>query len=300
MKILLAVDGSRYSEAAVEFLSRFPFARPPEVSIVHVCLVPDLHALGHDVTADINRLVDEYRADGERLLAQTKSQCRNWCGKVTTALITGHPAREIVVTAEKEGVDLIVVGSRGMGGMQRFLMGSASEHVAMYAPCSVLVVRTSEADAPLPASNILIADDGSAAADQAVLRFAHLPLGEQREVTLLSVQESFEHFGVEYSAESSPLWRKHQEHLQEHLRQAAEELRAATPHVGTAFRMAPHAANEILTIAAERAVNLIVMGNTGKSVWERMLLGSVSKMVLRHAHCSVWIERVKYSPAAST
>ena len=58
----------------------------------------------------------------------------------------GRPERTLVRVAERDEVDLVVVGHRGIGGVTRALLGSVSEHVAHHAPCSVLVVRASGAD----------------------------------------------------------------------------------------------------------------------------------------------------------
>ena len=61
----------------------------------------------------------------------------------------GHPDREIVRLAEEIGAGLIVIGSRGLGGMRRALMGSVSDSVVRYAHCPVLVVRNQEHEAEL-------------------------------------------------------------------------------------------------------------------------------------------------------
>ena len=53
----------------------------------------------------------------------------------------GHPADAIIQVAETEGTNLIVIGSRGLGGVQRFLMGSVSARVAQHAPCNVYIAR---------------------------------------------------------------------------------------------------------------------------------------------------------------
>ncbi len=61
--------------------------------------------------------------------------------KVETLLVKGHAAEEILKTAKRIRADLVVVGSRGLTGLRRFLLGSVTHKVARHAPCSVLVVR---------------------------------------------------------------------------------------------------------------------------------------------------------------
>jgi nucleotide-binding universal stress UspA family protein len=57
----------------------------------------------------------------------------------------GRPERALIAAAERDELDLVVVGHRGVHGVRRVLLGSVSEHVAHHAPCSVVVVRTAEA-----------------------------------------------------------------------------------------------------------------------------------------------------------
>ena len=54
----------------------------------------------------------------------------------------GNPAEAILDVAEEQGADLIVVGSKGMQGSRRFLLGSVPDKISHHAPCSVLIVRT--------------------------------------------------------------------------------------------------------------------------------------------------------------
>lgn len=62
--------------------------------------------------------------------------------KITTEVLSGSPKRVILEEAEAFGADLIVVGSHGHGALERFLLGSVSQAVALHAKCSVEIVRT--------------------------------------------------------------------------------------------------------------------------------------------------------------
>jgi len=59
-------------------------------------------------------------------------------------LAEGHPAKQILHVIDEEAADLVVVGARGLGAIQRLLVGSTSEHLLAHAPCSVLIVRRPE------------------------------------------------------------------------------------------------------------------------------------------------------------
>lgn len=64
-------------------------------------------------------------------------------------VVADDPATAILDVARREGADLVVVGSRGLGGVQRFLRGSVSSRVSAHAPTNVLIVHEPDADAPV-------------------------------------------------------------------------------------------------------------------------------------------------------
>ncbi|WP_437229890.1 universal stress protein [Planctomicrobium sp. SH661] len=292
MKILLAVDGSTHSQEAIRFVAGFPFQSPPEISLVHVCFVQDLHDFGDVISRDVNKLVDDFRAEGEKLLAQGAKKFDNVSPNVSTHMLDGHPAKEILRFAKETQSDLIVIGSRGLSSMNRFLLGSVSEKVALYAPCSVLVVRDPRGPDSLVASNILIADDTSDEVTAAVDTFASLPLGPERSVSLLGILEFIPNKSLQGIVEANPFWKAQAADLKEHLAASEIKLTATKAAVKSQLVKAEHTADKILATSEELEIDLIVMGSTGKNAWERLLLGSVSTRVLRHAHCSVWIQRL--------
>jgi nucleotide-binding universal stress UspA family protein len=110
-------------------------------------------------------------------------------------------------------------------------------------------------------------------------------------VVVLVIIESLERFGIQNQLTNTAGWQKQKELLRRHLDRAADQLTAVTPNVKSVFREVPHAAQAIIETAADSRSDLIVVGSTGKTGWERLLLGSVSRHVLHHAPCSVWVER---------
>lgn len=293
MKIVLAVDGSENSRHAEDYLEHFPFGEPLDVAVVHVCPTADLHALGSEVAPEVNQLVDECRRRGAQLLEESAARCRNWARSVTTHLEDGHAGKQVVQIADQVRADVIVLGARGISGLRRFLLGSVSEGVAKHAHCSVLIIRTPKnEDVRHPAGNILIADDCSPAAAAAVQRLQSWPLGESRSVTVMGVVETFRHFGFEYTRESGQDVDWQTRVVEKHVHDIGERLKGGTPHVHPFVCRASHAAEAILEKAEELKTDLIVMGTTGRSGWNRLLLGSVSSQVLRHSQCSVWLERL--------
>ena len=85
---------------------------------------------------------EEHQEQARRLLEEQVDEIESAGGTVSKAhLRMGRPDEEIVVLGEEIGAGLIATGSRGLGGMRRALMGSASDSIVRHAHCPVLVVR---------------------------------------------------------------------------------------------------------------------------------------------------------------
>lgn len=149
MKILLAIDGSPCSEAAVEEVSRRPWPANTEIRIVSAFEVPlsptpETWAISSEYFDQMERVVRE-QAEAVVNAAATKVAARvDQTITVTTGVLIGSPRAAILEESEHWQADLIVVGSHGYGPWQRFLLGSVSQAVVSHSKCSVEVVRCSE------------------------------------------------------------------------------------------------------------------------------------------------------------
>ncbi|MCA1625366.1 MAG: universal stress protein [Acidobacteria bacterium] len=148
MKILLATDGSKNSEEAVETLNHFKFSDGDQIKIISVVdmMVPfaiDLYGGNFPSTVDIEKNV---RENVKKVLETTSQKISSLLGEVnvivSTEILYGSPESRIVESAEKMPADLIIVGSRGYNRWERLLLGSVSNTVVQHAHCSVLVVRS--------------------------------------------------------------------------------------------------------------------------------------------------------------
>jgi|SRR5581483_506558 len=147
MRVLLAIDGSEHSEAAVDEIARQHLPETSEVRVISVVETPYFSGMGEGV--DISVYVEMEKSARERArVAVEKAAARlradedNRQLNVTTKVISGSPKQVIIEEAEAFGADLIVVGSHGHGMFERFLLGSVSQAVALHAPCSVEIVRS--------------------------------------------------------------------------------------------------------------------------------------------------------------
>ena len=150
-KILLATDGSKEADLAAKTASDLAQKTHSELHVVHVF---GLAPIGPPVYPEATNLQSvEREAEIEELQRTSEQRAREMLeeevGKVRSAgstvaqghLIEGRVAPEVVALAEEIGAGLIVLGSRGHGGIRRALMGSVSDSVVRHAHCPVLVVR---------------------------------------------------------------------------------------------------------------------------------------------------------------
>lgn len=142
MKILVPVDGSKQSMEGMKVASDYAKTKGAEVSIMTV--ISYISDIDLELSAsERDRLLESMKSRGEEILEKAKDIAKSHgVADINTVLSTGgSTAHEIVSFAEKEKTDLIVIGSRGMGATQRFLLGSVAGKVVSYSPCCVYVVK---------------------------------------------------------------------------------------------------------------------------------------------------------------
>src|SRR5829696_5107039 len=141
-RILLAIDGSEQAELAALRAVDLADATDSELHVVHVGVVPIFLESYPGTLGYERRLYEEIEEMSRELLRKQSWQVKAAGGTVAgTHLRMGQVALEIVALAEELQADLIVMGSRGLGGVRRALMGSVSDSVVRHAHCPVLVVR---------------------------------------------------------------------------------------------------------------------------------------------------------------
>jgi nucleotide-binding universal stress UspA family protein len=293
MRILLAVDGSVHSELALQVVATTHWPTGSRVRVVSVIpaggLAPFDWALGGPpgVEADPEPARHHHLAL-ERALRDLGGPGR----KVETMALHGRAASAIVDEARGWDADLIVVGSRGRGTWRSMVLGSVSAEVVDHAPCPVLVVR-GPSIAP-----VMFADDGSEGARRAEAVLARWPFPEGSRLDVLTVTKPLGRSPDPVPADAPVEF-------------IDMTLDAVDASYAEALRIAQEAAHRlgssglqtradvaggdpaeaILDIADERGIGLIVVGTRGHGGITGLLLGSVARNVLLHAHCSVLIVR---------
>jgi nucleotide-binding universal stress UspA family protein len=145
MRIVLAVDGSPYSEEAVRSVVDRPWPKDTTVRVVSaIRMMPVLPPVGDFVgvsgVADMPGSI-QFKEETQRLVDGIAERLRSAGLNAESSVREGDPRSVIVEEAKEWPADLIVVGSQGHTGIARWLLGSVAQSVVAHAPCSVEVVR---------------------------------------------------------------------------------------------------------------------------------------------------------------
>lgn len=278
--VLVAVDGSKNSFKAAEFAGYF--ARSSVTDRVILLCVSQVGA-GSSAPRRVVEILDEaagyVTSQGAREMQLTK-KVREAPHSVVSA---------IVDEASESRSDLIVLGTRGLGGFKRLILGSVSTGVVTHARCSACVVR----DSDVRIARILVAVDGSKPSGKAVLHAARLARELHAELVAACV------VCVPYSTLVGdipiPIDRVSEE-MTQNAERSLSEATALAGREGVAAKreIVKDRRSEVdgLTkYAGSHDVDLIVVGTRGIGGFEKILLGSVAEGVLRYARCSVLVVR---------
>ena len=301
MKVLLATDGSTSSRLAVQLVAGLTWQ--PGTTIRIITALDTVRLAGPWATmtsyglADLEAsLLDELEA----VLVEAESELTVTGARLERQVLFGRPSAAIVDQASEMSADLIVVGSRGQGPFRTMLLGSVSAEVVDHAPCPVLVARGSTV------SRILLAHDGSMLARVAEDLVAGMPPLASLPVEVLSVVRTHEPsadtlapatMGRSMEVHSSAL-EESRLHHEDVARSAAERL----GHQGREATWGVRAGDPARAVGGEaeaRGVDLIALGTHGRTGLDRLVMGSVARNVLTHAHCSVLIVRAGTALAES-
>jgi|SRR5690348_6435121 len=144
MKILLATDGSKYSDAAAQKAATWLHAQDAEAVVLRVVeplvfSVPPQMAPGY--APETAARLEERLKDARDGASRTAELLKKAGFKAGCRIVQSETGTGILEVAREWQPDVIVLGSHGEKGLKRFLLGSVAEHVARHAQCSVLVVR---------------------------------------------------------------------------------------------------------------------------------------------------------------
>jgi nucleotide-binding universal stress UspA family protein len=135
-RILVAYDGSAPSKDAFDTALELAQKYQSEVHVLAVARPPEF---AEDVETEA--AVESAHEHFQKLFATLQREAAHLDLKPHLKVATGHPAEQIVRAAEEHNIDLILLGHRGHGRFERWLLGSVSRTVIAYAHCAVMIVR---------------------------------------------------------------------------------------------------------------------------------------------------------------
>jgi nucleotide-binding universal stress UspA family protein len=211
MKILAATDGSKHGRWAIEWLAEMPFAVQPVVRVLHVIDVASVRApfMIQPMIVGTERYIQSEVKRMETAAKSTKKESEGLLSTLglpgTVTIDQGGVAATIMKHAQR-GVGLLSIGSRGLDALDRFMLGSISNHALHHAPCSVLVVK----EGSRPVRRVVLGIDGSAASDKAVkflMRNVNpIPDGPDRKPVMVTVMHAVPYFKYPGSKRPGERW----------------------------------------------------------------------------------------------
>jgi nucleotide-binding universal stress UspA family protein len=277
-RILIATGGSPWSDAAAAYAIALAAQMRAELRVLAVLNVSGVYAMP-DVLASSELLMESVEQQGQHMLAHTTARATDAGVPHVAILKWGNVAETILQTAAEEQCDLIVLGSRGLTGFKRLMLGSISNAVAAKAQCPVLVVKQPPPDTLLW-RRVLVATGGSPWSDAAVDHALELARMQQLEVCLLYVERR----RPRRTDSLSSLTSDGKSIL------ALAEARAAAAMVSYEPNLAyGDVATMILHVATEQQCDVVVLGSRGLTGFKRLMLGSISNAVAATAPVPVLI-----------
>ncbi len=281
MKAIIGMDGSKYSEWALGWLGTMPFRIVPRVTAIHAMDLNSARAplFTHPSISgyepDVGEAMHILETRAKQVEADTKHKMKEMEVNGSVRVEQGPIAQALLKHAGDTA--LIIVGSRGLDAVDRFILGSASTTITLHASSPVLIVK----EPPHPLRRILFATDGSPASGKALQfllkQFKATSDGKPLVVLLVHVMPFLRYTAVKEAGEKL-------------LAQDAAKLEKAGYRVRQFPQVGP-AAEEIMKVVNREQPDLIVMGAKGRSAVARFLQGSVSLKLVQQTACSVLVVR---------
>jgi len=263
-KILLATDGSKYSEGAIRealSLSKQCSSRLIAVSVIKTNLEYEVNM------PQVIKMEEEKSSKHLEAIKMRASQEGIDCE--ISAPHSEEPYRDIVEAAAKSRADVIIMGRHGRTGLPRLMMGSVTARVIGHSSCNVLVIPP---DAKVECRNILIATDGSGFSEAA----AREAIGIAKKCKSALIVVSVAWNDAEISA------------VENNVKKIVDLAKSEGVEAeGRTLIGKPYEA--LVDTAKQRHSDLIIVGSHGKTGLKRLLMGSVTERVIGHSETAVLV-----------
>jgi nucleotide-binding universal stress UspA family protein len=267
-KLLLATDGSAFSEGAIREtinLAKICSSKVYAVSVIEV---------NPEYMARAPGFFEKYEKQIRQHLESVKSRASKENVECEIVVNEGEePFQYIVDEAARKKVDMIFMGRYGRTGLKRLLMGSVTAKTIGHSPCNVMVIPEA---AKVSYKKILIATDGSKYSDAAALEAVGIAKRCGSELVALSV--ATKDTNVPAAKESV-----------DKIRQIADKEGVKAESL--ALKGTPY--EVIVNTADQKKADLIVVGSHGRAGIKRLLMGSVTERVIGHSESAVLVVKAR-------
>ncbi|MEO7864125.1 MAG: universal stress protein [Nitrospirales bacterium] len=306
MKILMAVDPSEHAQEAIRFVKSVDWPKESEIYLIHVIEMKHASPLiPLDGPSSWDRIISQARG---KLVTQTKGFLEHTKKEILeerpvtikSLVMEGLPGAEILQAVKDHQIDLVILGTRGLSNVKRFLLGSTSDWVMREAPCSVLLVREklSKVTKGKTAAKILLATDGSSVALSTVNMLGLLTRKTPPKVTVAHVVGKPAYLEGWYWGKGKAAFKHLAEQLLEkahkegasHLEEISQRVEGLGMEVDSVLTKGDPP-EEIVKIAERSKAKLIMVGSKGFMGGKPVPLGGVVRKIARYAPCSVLLTR---------
>lgn len=299
MKIIVAIDGTTQSEAALMAMRGLDWSAGTEIKLITVLRSYDL-SFPFIPPGELAPFFPELTKSAEKALKELCTQVQQELSDCTVGyeVLQGDPKAKIIEAAKNWNANLVFVGSRGIKGVDLMFLGSVSQGVMLQSPCPVIIVKVdSEESSSIQFKNVLVAVDNSAYSEAALNWIKTIGWGNQTHIKLITVAPRLiDMIDTAHDATRGQILTLEHDAL---LKTAKTELESQARNLASLFgteRISHQVAEGdprdlILQTANVMNADLIVVGSHGRTGLEKLLIGSVSQAVAAQAECSVAIVR---------
>ncbi|KAB1189891.1 universal stress protein [Haloferax sp. MBLA0076] len=275
-RILFPVDETTESSAILHHASEIAHWSDGMVQLLYVA-----NTARDSVTLVDNEVVDALERQGENTVAEAGKILDTLGVEYGTDVVQGNPAPTIAEYAQKYSYDLVVMPTHARHGITRRLLGSVTEKVVRLSEVPVLTARMVDDDElSFPYDEILVPTDGSQSAKPAAKHGLDLAAALDATVHVLSVVDDS---SLGPDVRSMMSGDEYEQAATDAIESVASDARGLG--VSNVVEHVEHGdpSDQILTFVEEHDVDAVVMGTTGRSGVDRILLGSVAEKTVRNA-----------------
>ncbi|TDQ00395.1 universal stress protein [Labedaea rhizosphaerae] len=283
--IVVGTDGSESATRAVRWAAREAVLRRRSLKVVNTYTWPiSGYPEGLIVSSDVH---DALRSDAEKTVRDAKKVAEEAAPRLDVSTVVTAGNAQQVLRELSEDAELVVLGSRGLGGFTGLLLGSTAVGLASHAACPITVVRRRREPAGGP---VVVGVDGTPVSEAAIaFAFEEAALRQAPLMAVHAWQETAFDIAMS-SAIAAEFWRSANENAQELISERLAGWREKYPDVVVTTEVRGTGPAEQLVRQSAQA-QLVVVGSRGRGGFAGLTLGSTSQAVLRHADSPVTVVR---------